>query len=458
MNKTIMSTTFVTGYWKINENVKYKYETHYKNLFENSFKILKDCNIVCFYDDDNILSELKRTKKTNNIIFLKIHVEDLHTYNISQNYLNTCKVQDNKTLRKINTVNEKGLVHYDREYMGSGESGFRKVFTVWTSKLFLVNEIINVNPFNTDTFAWIDISISRFNRRDTYKYTQYYPTDKIYHFSNNIMRYYGELLPLLAAFLIADKNVWKTMIPLYNEKLLSLKDSEYAHDEETILTLIQKDHPEFFQDIDKIIISNFDSAKKYVEMKIKHNEETLSGVGSYIENTKETVQLITQTINCYDIKTILDLGCGDWNWFKTINLNDDISYIGWDAHTDMIAQNQNRFGRSNINFYVKDIVTTEYPKVDLIICRDVLFHLNIKLAIQVITKISKSCKFFIATSFNDAEKNFNIVKYCNIHNWGFHKINLNIHPFNLEKNIIQQVNEINNGINKVKRYINLYKF
>ena len=96
---------------------------------------------------------VKKHIKTNNIIYKKILIDKLKTYDLSNNYLDTCKLQDNVSLRKINTAYEKGLIHYRREYKKSGEDSYRKVITVWTSKLFLVNKIIDENPFNTDYFA-----------------------------------------------------------------------------------------------------------------------------------------------------------------------------------------------------------------------------------------------------------------------------------------------------------------
>jgi len=72
--------------------------------------------------------------------------------------------------------------------------------------------------------------------------------------------------------------------------------------------------------------TNFLAAKQFVDMKIKHNKESISGGGSHLANTLETVELINQTIKEYQIKSILDLGCGDWNWFRKINL-DGVNYI-----------------------------------------------------------------------------------------------------------------------------------
>ena len=126
------------------------------------------------------------------------------------------------------------MVHYRREYKKSGQDSFRKVFTVWTSKLYLVNKIIDENPFNTHYFAWIDVSASRININKKY-YIQPYLPDKIYHFSMNLMRYYGIKLPIMGFFLIANKNIWKKLMPLYEKQLQLSKNSRYAHDEEMIV-------------------------------------------------------------------------------------------------------------------------------------------------------------------------------------------------------------------------------
>jgi len=75
-------------------------------------------------------------------------------------------------------------------------------------------------------------------------------------------------------------------------------------------------------------------------------------------------------------------------------------------------------------------------------------------------KIKNKCKYFITTSYNDVTKNTNIKEYCNIKNWGFYNINLNLMPFNMHKYMIQSINETNNTDKATgyKRYINLYKF
>ena len=110
------------------------------------------------------MNDVKSCIQSKNVIYIKLPIENLPTYALSHYYLNSCKLQNNEELCKVNTENEKGLIHYNREYLKSGEDSFRKVFTVWTSKCFLIEYIIKKNPFKTNIFAWIDVSVSRMAR------------------------------------------------------------------------------------------------------------------------------------------------------------------------------------------------------------------------------------------------------------------------------------------------------
>ena len=191
-------------------------------------------------------------------------------------------------------------------------------------------------------------------------------------------------------------------------------------------------------------------------MKRDHNRESLCGPGSHKANTHEAIEFINGIIKKHNIKSILDLGCGDWNWFNKIDLN-DCNYIGWDCDDKMIQDNISRYGTDNIHFEVNDIISTDYPKVDLIICRDVLFHLEMKLSCTILDKVKSKSRYFISTSFNDEAINSGIKKYCSIENWGFYNINLDIEPFNLRKFRIDKIHEVNQS-KRTKRYMCLYSY
>jgi SAM-dependent methyltransferase len=254
-------------------------------------------------------------------------------------------------------------------------------------------------------------------------------------------------------FLTGDDYFWTNC-----DKVYTVQRAVNDFLKKTDLSCIVDQNGQFIIKVKKSLSkTNFESAKQFVEMKIKHNNESLSGPGSHINNTNETINLINKTIKKYNIKTILDLGCGDWNWFRLIDI-EGVSYTGWDAHEGMIKLNTKKYGKANIHFKVKDIILDEYPKTDLIICRDVLFHLDISFAKKCINKVKNSCKYFISTSFNDIEKNTNINKHYQIKGWGFYRINLNIYPFNLKKYMIESINEKNNSKIGAERFINLYIF
>jgi len=208
------------------------------------------------------------------------------------------------------------------------------------------------------------------------------------------------------------------------------------------------------------MITNFYAAKQFVQnARESQVHESISGPGSSIANTVEVRDLIQEVITNYNIKSILDLGCGDWNWFKLINLS-GVIYEGWDSDTDMISLNQSNYGNDNIRFKTYDIVLSDYPEVDLIICRDVLFHLPIHLANKIIKKSLHSCKYFISTCFRDIDKNKGLKPS---EDWGYYPINLNIDPFNLSsyENKFQRemLGASPNGIIlSPQRYISLYDF
>ncbi len=215
--------------------------------------------------------------------------------------------------------------------------------------------------------------------------------------------------------------------------------------------------------------TNFQSAKEYVKFGLKNQAEgkieSPCGPGSSLEATTKTVPFINKILRKYQIKSILDLGCGDWNWMQHVQLNYEVGslfnkkstthvkYVGWDASQELIQTNKEKFGTPNTVFEEKDIVTADYSKVDLVICRDVLFHLEIELGQKVIEKIKESgAKYFLSTSFPKMKKNDSIKTYNHIDNWGYYPINLDIVPFNLASYKIKSLYE-----KSQKRYIFLYR-
>jgi 2-polyprenyl-3-methyl-5-hydroxy-6-metoxy-1,4-benzoquinol methylase len=152
-----------------------------------------------------------------------------------------------------------------------------------------------------------------------------------------------------------------------------------------------------------------------------------SGAGSEIENVKEYVDTLQKYIDKPEIKTVLDLGCGDWQFSKFLDLS-SVSYLGVDVVESVIESNSSLYSASNIEFINRDITTYEVPKVDLIICKDVLQHLCNKDVIEILIKIIKSSKFSLIT--NDFTSGDKLNK--DINNGNYRCLDLSLSPFNLD--------------------------
>lgn len=237
-----MDTTYVMGFWRIPANKKHSM-THYYRFMPTTFEMLSDKQIVFFYEDDDILDYIKSIVKTPHFLAIRVPVVDLPTYPLTEAYLQSCKNQDNAALRSMK--DQKGLVHHVREYLKSGEDSYRKVIGIWTSKILLVERIIAENPYASSHFAWVDVSVSRINKQ----IVNISINDAVISTNRSTMFYKGEQLQHSAGFMISGKDTWLSFFPVYKAKLEALRDSNYAHDEETILHLIRKDHPDYFANI-----------------------------------------------------------------------------------------------------------------------------------------------------------------------------------------------------------------
>jgi len=231
----------VIGYWKVPNYKKHDYNYYYDRIKTN-FKNLIHNNVIFYYKDDDILNIVKRIKNTN-IIFIKKYIKELPTWEISSFYLESCKNQNNIELRDLydSREYEKGLVHYKREFLLGGPEVYRKIFTIWTSKIYLIENAITENPFNTEYFSWIDAGLR--NNINEHIQSINYKNNHINGLGGSCMNYLGEKVHMCAGVIISDKNTWLNFIPLYKEELENNKNSNYAHDEETLLHILYKKYP-----------------------------------------------------------------------------------------------------------------------------------------------------------------------------------------------------------------------
>jgi SAM-dependent methyltransferase len=211
--------------------------------------------------------------------------------------------------------------------------------------------------------------------------------------------------------------------------------------------------------------TNFSAARAFVEFGLARQREgqreSASGSGSALAAAAQTLALLDEITQGLSIRTILDLGCGDWNWMKEAHWHCEatlIQYIGWESNSELVDQLQQRFGRPGISFHLKDVVMDAFPTADLMICRDVLFHLPRKLALRVVDKIARAGGLLLATTYPNEPVNSEIVSYLPIENWGYYPINLDIPPFNLGPRLRRQMIEPLCCVGDSPRAVCLYDF
>lgn len=138
-----------------------------------------------------------------------------------------------------------------------------------------------------------------------------------------------------------------------------------------------------------------------------------SGLGSDEINSKIYIDFINDFLNTNNIKTIVDIGCGDFQVAKRFDLTNR-NYIGCDIVKDLIKYNIQNYSKGNkISFLHLDIVHSEPPLGDLILIRQVLQHLSNK-DIKIILNKIKNYKHILITdelpNNNSHEINSEVIK------------------------------------------------
>lgn len=150
----------------------------------------------------------------------------------------------------------------------------------------------------------------------------------------------------------------------------------------------------------------------------------LSGAGSTLAATEALRRELPAMLARLGARQLLDVGCGDFFWMRTLELPCD--YIGVDIVPSVIAANQAAFGGERRSFMVVDAVARPLPAADVVLCREVLFHLNFQQGGAVLqSMLATGCAHLLLTT--DQATGFN----SDIVSGGMRLLNLEIAPFRL---------------------------
>tara|TARA_R100001244_G_scaffold127492_3_gene98056 strand:- start:87 stop:725 length:639 start_codon:yes stop_codon:yes gene_type:complete len=108
-----------------------------------------------------------------------------------------------------------------------------------------------------------------------------------------------------------------------------------------------------------------------------------SGPGSAPEYNKQYIKFLEKFIKENNIKNVLDLGCGDWQFSRHIDWSPLNFYIGIDVVENIIEENISKYVASPppiVTFFTRDFSNIENIKPffglknQLILLKDVLMH------------------------------------------------------------------------------------
>ena len=155
------------------------------------------------------------------------------------------------------------------------------------------------------------------------------------------------------------------------------------------------------------------------------NGESISGPGSTVAYTEGFRYFLMGLLRHLDVKTFIDAPCGDFNWMQHVDLT-GIQYLGFDIAEDIITENQEKFGSDTVSFAQADICEDSFPAADLMMVRDVLFHLPEKYIFQFFENFLMQDIPYLLTTSHHRRRNTDIPTPG-----GFRHLNLRKLPYRL---------------------------
>lgn len=150
----------------------------------------------------------------------------------------------------------------------------------------------------------------------------------------------------------------------------------------------------------------------------------LSGTGSSLEATANLRATLPDLVDRLKARKLVDIGCGDFTWMSRVEL--PCEYLGVDIVPWLVERNQQNYGSDSRNFIVRDVVAEPAPQGDLLLCREVLFHLSLEDGVAALRNmLASGCSHVLLTT--DRMTSFN----AQIDSGDFRLINLERKPYNL---------------------------
>ncbi len=167
-----------------------------------------------------------------------------------------------------------------------------------------------------------------------------------------------------------------------------------------------------------------------------------SGEGSRPENTREYVALLEKFLVDHKITSVVDMGCGDWQFSKDVRWG-DARYAGYDVVGPVIRRNRRKYKSGKVHFRLYSGDPAELPAADLLIVKDVLQHLSNRAINDFLPQLSRYKYALITNCVNPRGPTEN----TDIDHGEFRYLDLRLPPFHVKA---QELLSYTHAINLVK--------
>jgi SAM-dependent methyltransferase len=133
-----------------------------------------------------------------------------------------------------------------------------------------------------------------------------------------------------------------------------------------------------------------------------------SGLGSTLNYNSAYIDFLQNLMKDTDTKTVLDIGCGDWQFSQYIDWS-KVYYTGIDCVKSVIDRNHEKYRQDNVRFlHIDPTVNFEHipKKFDLVILKDILQHWDNDAIIKFMDRLTKEGNhknILIVNNFKNAE-------------------------------------------------------
>jgi hypothetical protein len=168
------------------------------------------------------------------------------------------------------------------------------------------------------------------------------------------------------------------------------------------------------------------------------SQESGSGLGSTLEATSKLRAELPVLFASFSVRSIFDAPCGDFNWMRLVLEKTGIDYIGGDIVEPLIQRLSASNKDPRIRFLRMDITNDRFPRADLWLCRDSLFHLSVSDSFRALWRFLDSNTPYVLTTTCVNDNSF---VNADIESGDFRKLDLFSAPYHFPKDVLYRIRE-----------------